>query len=118
MSDFTQVVVWPGTTMGAGTPAQFELFILEELKARAKFIGEFTTKADFGDRSPDAGGRKDLMFYVHTEDIPKFAVPRFAYGMRWLEDVLDNEKHRNVETGAPEDYSIYSDEVRKLYSWK
>ena len=116
MSDFTQVVVWPGTTMGDGTPEQFEQFIMEELKSRAKFIGEITTKPDFGD--PSSGGRKDLLFYVHTEDIPKFAVPRLAYDMRWLEDVLNNEKHRNTEAGVSKNYSIYPKEIRKLYSWK
>lgn len=116
MSDFTQVVVWPGTLLGNNTPEEFEQFVLDELKTRAKLIGEFTTGPDFDDAT--TGGRKDLLFYVHTEDIPKFAVPRLAYGMRWLEDVLDNEKHRSTSLGVPEDYSIYPDEVRKLYSWK
>lgn len=116
MSDFTQVVVWPGTLLGNNTPEEFEDFILDELKTRVKLICEFATGPDFDD--PSTGGRKDLLFYVHTEDIPKFAVQRLAYGMRWLEDVLDNEKRRNTETGAPEDYSIYPEEVRKLYSWK
>lgn len=116
MSDFTQVVVWPGIILGLdSTSEEFEQFVLEELKIRAKFIGEFTTGPDFDD--PDTGGRKDLVFYVHTEDIPKFSITRLEYGMRWLEDVLDNEKLQNIETGAPEDYSIYPDEVLKLYSW-
>jgi hypothetical protein len=116
MSDFTQVVVWPGTLLGNNTPAEFEEFVSNELSARVKFIGEFTTGPDFDD--PTTGGREDLLFYVHTEDIPKFAVARLAYGMRWLEDVLDNEKYRNTNLGAPEGYSIYPEEVTKLYSWK
>ncbi len=115
MSDFKQVVVWPGTLLGNNTQEEFEEFLLEELKTRTKYIGEFTTKSDYDD--PTTGGRKDLLFYIHSEDVMKFAVARLAYGMRWLEDVLDNEKHRNIELGAPEDYSIYPDEVVKLYSW-
>jgi hypothetical protein len=115
--EFKQVVVWPHTSMGENTPKDFENFILEELKTHAKFIGVFTTKPDYDD--PTSGGRSDLYFYVATEDIPKFAVPRFAYGMRWLEDVLDNESRRLQESGSykPYDYSIYPEEMRKLRSW-
>ena len=112
---FKQVVVWPGTTLGPETPENFEAFILEELKTHAKFIGVFETAPDYNDDT--SGGRHDLCFYVASEDIPKFAVPRFAYGMRWLEDVLDNEHHRNVEMGIPEEYSIYPEEMRKLRCW-
>jgi hypothetical protein len=117
--DFKQVVVWPNTLMGDGTPEEFEAFILEELKTHAKFIGVFETAPDYEDAVGDepTGGRADLCFYVASEDIPKFAVPRFAYGMRWLEDVLDNEHHHNVEMGVPEDYSIYPEEMRKLRTW-
>lgn len=114
---FKQVVVWPGTTMGTGTPEEFEAFILEELKTHAKFIAEITTKPDYDD--PTTGGRKDLIFYVASEDIPVFAVPRLTYGMRWLEDVLDNEARHIRESGSvvPYDYSIYPEELRKLRSW-
>ena len=113
--EFKQAVVWPSILLGDNTPEEFENFILEELKTHAKFIGEFTTGPDYDDES--SGGRNDLCFYVATEDIPKFAVPRFAFGMRWIEDVLDNEHHSNVEMGAPEDYSIYPEEMRKLRCW-
>jgi hypothetical protein len=115
MFDFKQVVVWPGTSMDDGTPEEFEAFILEELKTHVKFIGVFETFPDYEDNK--SGGRNDLCFYVASEDIPKFAVPRFAYGMHWLEDVLDNEHHTNVEMGIPEEYSIYPEEMRKLRRW-
>ena len=116
MSTFTQVVVWPGTLMGQNTPAEFEAFIYDEFSGtRAKCIGEVTTKPDWDD--PETGGRTDLLFYVASEDIGKFAVARLAYGMRWLEDVLMNEAHRVIAECGPQGYSIYPDEVVALRSW-
>jgi hypothetical protein len=116
MSTFTQVVVWPGTMMGQNTPAEFEAFIAEEFRGtQAKCIGEVVTKPDWDD--PETGGRADLLFYVASEDIQKFAVARLAYGMRWLEDVLQNEAHRVNEECGPQGYSIYPDEIVALRTW-
>ena len=112
---FKQVVVWPGTTMGGGTSEEFEAFILEELKTHAKFIAEITTKPDYDD--PTTGGRKDLVFYVASEDVGHFALARLTYGMRWLEDVLDNEARHLEESFGYCEYSIYPEEIRKLRSW-
>jgi hypothetical protein len=36
------------------------------------------------------GGRNDVFFYVHDNDIDKFSVPRLSMGIRWWEDVLGN----------------------------
>tara|TARA_R110000824_G_scaffold205614_1_gene390530 strand:- start:165 stop:506 length:342 start_codon:yes stop_codon:yes gene_type:complete len=38
------------------------------------------------------GGRRDVLFYVHGDDIGKFAVPRLEYGISWWEDAVANEK--------------------------
>jgi hypothetical protein len=111
MSDFKQPVVWPGTLMGEGTPAEFEAFILAEFGCRAKYHGQFTTLPGDGGE----GGREDLVFYVHSEDLGKFAVPRLAYGMRWIEDVLDNEARRISD--HEQDATIYVPEFHALYSW-
>lgn len=115
MCEFKQVVVWPFTRIGEKTSSDFENFILEEFNTRAKFIGEFKTSPDFNDNA--SGGRTDLCFYVASEDIFKFAVQRLSYGMRWLEDVLDNEVYSNKVKGISENYSIYSEDLRKLRSW-
>ena len=40
---------------------------------------------------PDTGGRNDFFFYVNTADVPKFAIPRFHFGMRWWEDIYFND---------------------------
>ena len=92
MNDFTQVVVWPGTVVGAAEVTNFENFILEELGTRCKYLEEILTAPDMKNGYPveDTGGRNDLFFSVHKDDIAKFAVPRLAYGMRWIEDVYGN----------------------------
>lgn len=79
---FTQVVVWPHTLLGEGnTEADFQKFITENFDARIKLIGEHRISGD----------RTDLLFFIHSEDIPKFAVARLSWGMRWLEDVMAND---------------------------
>lgn len=79
---FSQVVVWPHTLLGDdNTEADFQQFITEEFDARIKLIGEHRINKD----------RTDLLFYIHSEDIPKFAVARLSWGMRWLEDVMAND---------------------------
>lgn len=93
MSDFTQVVVWPGTLVGQSNVADFEKFILDELGTRVEYLEEVVTYPDMDDNGQPVegtGGRNDLFFAVHKEDIAKFAVPRLAYGMRWIEDVYGN----------------------------
>lgn len=111
---FSQAVSWPGTTIGAGTPDQLEEFIAETFSGtRAKYIGCFLTKPDvdrFGESVPDTGGRSDLCFYVHEDDMGKFAVQRLQFNMRWVDDVIANEKARGTA-------SIYVQEFHDLCSW-
>lgn len=93
---FTQVVVWPGTILGDSTVEDLEKFILDNLGTRAQYLECIITKPDFDDRGytiPETGGRSDLIFAIHKEDIMKFAMPRFEYGMRWIEDVLATCNH-------------------------
>lgn len=78
---YTQLCVWQGTELGKHTPQDFEAWIAETFNGtRIKFSEAITTSS----------GRVDLFFWVHSEDIPKFAVPRLAYEIRWWEDVLGN----------------------------
>ena len=91
-TNFTQVCVWPGTLVGADRVADFEQFVLENLGTRVQYLEEVQTFPDMRDGKPveGTGGRNDVLFAVHNEDVMKFAVPRFQYGMRWLEDVYGN----------------------------
>lgn len=105
---FNQIVVWPATLVGADQAEDFNAFILEQLNTRAEFIGTFFTLPGAGGE----GGRSDAVFRIHDDDVMKFAVPRLGFGMRWIEDVLDNEK-RHISEGA-QDATIYPPEFHAL----
>jgi len=111
---FSQAAMWPGTTCPAGEESTFVDFIAEQFNgARAQFIGLFLTKPDIdgdGCPVPDTGGRSDLVFAIHEDDMGKFAVQRLQFGMRWVDDVLANEVDRG-------DVSIYVREIHDLKSW-
>jgi hypothetical protein len=114
--DYTQLCVWPGTVVEQddvdnGTLAgwfkdefQFEHPI--------KLVGCVTTLPDRenGKNVEGTGGRHDLMFFVHNEDIMKFSLARLGFGIRWWEDVVLNKSH----TIYPSDFRKYGKEV---YSW-
>lgn len=88
---FVQVCVWPGVVLNGKTPADFEAFILKELGTRVQYLEEIKTKPDtdeYGVAVPGTGDRNDIFFAVHNDDVMKFAVPRLAYGIRWLEDAI------------------------------
>ena len=91
-ADFEQVCVWPATLVGADNAADFEQFILDELGTRVQYLEEVQTAPDMENGFPveGTGGRNDVLFAVHNADVMKFAVPRFQFGMRWLEDVYGN----------------------------
>ena len=63
--------------------------MLEEFHTRIKFAEEVITNAGDGGE----GGRHDLFFYVHSDDIGKFAIPRLQAVIRWWEDVISNKSH-------------------------
>lgn len=85
---FTQLCVWEGTTLGKGTHHDLARFILEELGAQIKFDSVQLTLPTPGD--PESGGRSDIFFYMHSEDVGKCAMLRLQYGIRWWEDVISN----------------------------
>lgn len=87
-ANFIQLCVWPGTTLGDKTPEEFEADMGEMFEARIKFAEEVKTLPC--PEKGEEGGRIDLFFYVHNNDILKFSVPRLACGIRWWEDVLGN----------------------------
>lgn len=86
MEKYSQVCVWPGTVVGQDDIKQFEQWLLHEFNVRAIYCEEVVTLPS----RDEEGGRNDLFFRVHEEDIMNFATRRLAYGIRWWEDVLDN----------------------------
>ncbi len=108
---FTQVVVWPGTTCKEESIKDFEQFILDEFGTRAQYLEQISTKPDLdsnGRAVPDTGGRIDLFFAIHQDDIGKFAVPRLGYGMRWIEDSISTANGGNV---------LYPEYVKDYCTW-
>ena len=102
---FTQLCVLRGVTV-EGKPEAFEAHILKEFGARIKFADEVTTLPDVrrGKTVPGTGGRLDILFYIHDDDISKFAIPRLMAGISWWEDALSNG-----------DDKIYTDELLAKY---
>jgi len=97
-NNYTQLVVWRGTTLGGKNPQALVDMFMNDLDTRIKFCEEVTTLPDLeeGKKVEGTGGRIDLLFYVHSEDIPKFAVMRMKLGgCSWWEDVVryNNESH-------------------------
>lgn len=89
--DYAQLCVWPGTVLGESTPTELESFFLEEMKTRVRYHAEVQTLPDLDENGtplPETGGRNDLFFYVHSDDVAAFAVPRLKMGIRWWEDVV------------------------------
>ena len=88
MENFNQLCVWEGTVVGKDQVSDFEKWIQDEFGVRAKYREEVLTLPTPNEKG--TGGRNDLFFHVHDEDIQKFAVPRLMVGIRWWEDVLGN----------------------------
>lgn len=99
---FTQVVVWPGTICPDNQAEDFEGWIAETFKCRAQYLEQVETTEASEDGSP----RVDLLFAIHTQDLPRFAVPRLGYGMRWIEDVYGNGQGH-----------IYPERIKEYGSW-
>jgi len=115
---FVQVCVWEGTlvaTEGKETTPEkieeFEAFFVERFGTRVQYIAEIKTGPNIdghGNPVKGTGGRNDVFFSVHEEDVGKFAVPRLTVGIRWIEDVLARDNYR---------HPIYPDGVFALCSW-
>lgn len=90
---FTQVCVWPGTMLGDSTVEALQSYMEHNFGTRVQFLEEITTSPDLdwaGRPVHGTGGRVDMLFAVHEEDILKFALKRLNYGIRWIEDVYYN----------------------------
>ena len=98
MKVYNQLCVWPATIVGEEDKKEFIDFMKDTFDVRVKYYTEVLTNPDIdedGNEVEDTGGRNDLLFHVHDDDISKFAVNRLTYGIRWWEDVIkynDNYK--------------------------
>lgn len=90
--NFNQVCVWPSTIVSECDVQKFEEFFKEMFEVRVQFLEEYKTQPDRIDFICvyGTGGRSDVLFAIHDEDVSKFVTTRLSYGIRWLEDALDN----------------------------
>lgn len=88
MNNYKQLCVWPGTVLDDSTVEDFEQFFLDELGVRVKYAEEVKTQPDPGETYETSGNRNDVLFWVHDEDVSKFAIPRLKMSIRWWEDVV------------------------------
>jgi hypothetical protein len=96
-----------GTTLDGGSGTEFEDFFKEQ-GFRVKFAEEVITLPDLdsnGNKIPETGGRTDLLFYIHAEEIGKFSIARLQFGIRWWEDVVSYNDNSH----------LYSQEILDKY---
>ena len=79
-------------------------------------IGSATTLPDSEEQdhpAPESGGRHDFFFAFHNLDIMRVAISRLQYGVRWWDDIVDNEWNNLplVLKGEYRENSIYPDYV-------
>ena len=105
--NFNQVCVWSNTIVSEGDISQFEKWLQFGFGIRGQFLEDYRTLPDREDGLivEGTGGRPDILFAIHDEDVSKFALPRLKYGIRWIEDALDND---------PE---IYEERISKYRTW-
>ena len=107
---FNQVCVWPGTILPDHQINDFIEYFSSQ-GYRIQYLETIMTTPDHdnsGHVLKGTGGRSDILFAVHNEDVMKFAIPRLQMGIRWIEDVLDNEE---------ENFSLYPDRVKEYRTW-
>ena len=110
--NFSQVCVWPGIIITDNQIENLENYYSKE-GFRVQFLESIQTKPDrdeSGIAVPETGDRTDAFFAVHNDDVMKFSVPRLGMGIRWIEDVLDNEARET-------EHSIYPERVAEYRTW-
>lgn len=79
-------VVWVGRVLRGSTPEDFEKWFKEELGYNVEYLTEF--KMEDGTYK----GLNCILFNV-MENIGKFCIFRLGtVDMKWLEDIIDNER--------------------------
>ena len=100
---YNQLCVLQGTIMPDGGAKELETFFKDEMGVKVKFETEVKTLPDTPECT-ETGGRNDIFFYIHDDDIGNFAVPRLQMGIRWWEDVLGNGNDKLYDNDVLEAY--------------
>ena len=101
LPNYTQVCVFPGLLVDENKIQVFTDLIKEAFDTRVQYLETILTKPDVDDPE-NTGGRSDVFFAVHQDDIGKFAVRRLQYGIRWIEDAMSNVNGYHLNPIYPE----------------
>ncbi len=110
--NYSQVCVFPGTLLPEDQVSQFVKYFADN-GFRVQHLETIMTEPDrdeAGAPIAETGGRSDVIFAIHDDDVVKFAIPRMQMGIRWIEDVLDNESRRT-------EFSIYPERFKEYRTW-
>ena len=91
--EFKQLCVMTATL--CDDPEGFEK-AFKDLGFTVKFAEVTLTNPDYdgeGQPIPETGGRSDILFYIASDEILKFAILRLGMGIRWWEDVVSYNNH-------------------------
>lgn len=118
LENYGQVCVWPAclVVQDENTRDQeiteFIEIMKEKMNVHVQYLEEIKTLPDLDENEkpiPNTGGRNDLFFAVHKDDIMHFSIPRLQIGIRWIEDVLAKGNYRSP---------IYPERVFEYCSWE
>ena len=102
LPNYTQVCVFPGLLVDENKIQEDFIDQFKEVfDTRVQYLETILTKPDLDDPE-NTGGRSDVFFAVHQDDIGKFAVRRLQYGIRWIEDAMSNVNGYHLNPLYPE----------------
>jgi hypothetical protein len=90
-NEYRQIICWEGTELGVDDETSFISFVKDELALQhdVRVIGNVKTLP--GRNGP--GGRIDLFFIIHNDDVIRAATRRLKFGMRWMNDCIAENKN-------------------------
>ena len=93
LNPYNQTVVLQGYGLGGRSPAYFAEQFKKDHNIRVKFGEEVLTLPDQVDgvEVRNTGGRSDILFYVHDDDVLEFARIKLELNCRWWEDISYND---------------------------
>jgi len=110
--NFTQVCVNHGIYLPDDwTEKDFEDYFYELFEVKIQFLEEIKTFPDTDDRGDPiegTGGRSDIFFAVHDDNLAQITGLRFRTKHRWIEDVLAKDNYTSP---------IYPERVSRYRTW-
>lgn len=91
--DFNQVLIWPGTHL-EGRIESFVQFVKEEFDARIQYLETYETspvRSFNGSPIEWTGGRQDIVFALHKEDLGKFTLKWRSHGVQEIEFIMNDD---------------------------